>query len=883
MEGPSRMPAPLATPSGSFRPPSTPKQGASEVSPSMIMQSSSRSFFSPGSDVGSSCSPGKRRPGTGRFNMEELSCFKRLPTPSALYPRKLEVYWQSTGGLRKVLSDSGLHTLPAMRGEFYRYRAEDYLPQEKSSADLLGAEPLAPERASPLPDEERTARVLDEIYPRRLFSREAENDKPERSKYSKARTRSFTNTSSQPEPPSPITEKSQGGSSGRSPPPAQRRLVQFRQNILDKFSTMNAAFEKFATDGTKETKELSKKEFSRFLTKHFGGLAREEHERIFEFLDHDKSGSLSLHEFHTAIEAAAPVKTLDDLRRKWIALGYPSMRQALLNMDMYKDPGRRFTLQEFGNLLSKVGIDEDTEHQSIFDAVADHGSKTNTVTLEMLASALSTVSPALLLEDVRDRILKKFGSLSMAFASLDIDQGDSLNIGEFIRFAVPAWKMTPFEAAKCFRLIDVDQSHNISKDEFLTALTLSEPNLYLDEIRRKIRQRFRSVRGIIGVNAAADEVGSPGTGSRAGSPMGKDRQPTPEAGGAFALQRRARNKAASAIISQMMDVLENDTVTNKQELAHTPADYQHMLAQAQMSEFDTKALFDLMDINRDGKLTATEFERGVRLFAPSVVLEDLRLSCVRQYSSVLQAFASIPSEKREVLMDVNQLQQLLKDVGVFDEKLDLAHIVDIIEFHRDGGVTVSELIAALQAGQPGTQVRLLPEQRDLRAKQQVKWQMAPFHRSAEQLRMAVRERPDDDEEKWPGGQRSQSRERRKGKRAESLPTTVQPAAGVVMEDPVWGASKLKKDEVSNDANSSSDTKMQHERTRQSFTKVSRHLGVLQKEESGPIVDKLQGYYTTAGESMNRHEPLMTHSHSRFTQFQSSNLHYACLLRAPGCP
>lgn len=886
------MPAPLGTPSGSFRAPSTPKQGASDASPSMLMQSSSRSFFSPGSDVGSSCSPGKRRPGTGRFNPEELSCFKRLPTPSALYSRKLEVYSQSTGSLRKVLSDSGLHTLPAMRGEFYRYRAEDYLPQEKSSADLLGTEPLVPERAPPLPDEDRTARVLEEIYPRRIPSREAENEKPERSRPSKGRHRALTTLSSSPtEPPSPLPDKSQGGSSGRSPPPTQRRLMQFRQNLLDKFSTMNSAFEKFASDGTKETKELSKKEFSRFLTKHFGGLAREEHDRIFEFLDNDKSGTLSLHEFHTAIESAAPVKNLEDLRRKWIALGYPSMRQALHSMDMYKDPGRHFTFQEFAHLLSKVGVEEDGEHQNIFNALVDPSSKTNTVSLEMLAAALSTVSPSLLLEDLRDRILRKFGSLSMAFASLDIDQGESLNIGEFIRFAVPAWKMTPFEAAKCFRLIDVDQSRSISKDEFLTALMLSEPNLYLDEIRRKIRQRFRSLRGIIGISTAAskdgDQDGFSAPGSRASSPTAGGRPPSTgkasEAGGGAAIQRRARNRAASQAISAMMDVLETDKEANKVELSHTPQDYQNMLAQAHLSEFDIKALFDLVDINRDGKLTPTEFERGIRLFAPSVVLEDLRLSCIRKYSSISQAFASVPSEKREVLMDPSQLQQLLQDLGVFEEKLDIAQMMDIVEVHRDGGVTVSEVVSALQAGQTGTQVRLLPEQRDLRAKQQVKWQMAPFHRSAEQLRVAVREKPDEDEEKWQSGQRSQSRDRRRGKRGENFPTTVQPSGNVVFQDPVWGAGKLKKDEAGNDANGGSDVKMQHERTRQSFTKVSRHLGILQNDESGPIVDKLHGYYTTAGESMNQHEPLMTHSQSRFKQFKSCNLHYACLHRPPGGP
>lgn len=45
--------------------------------------------------------------------------------------------------------------------------------------------------------------------------------------------------------------------------------------------------------------------------------------------------------------------------------------------------------------------------------------------------------------------------------------------------------------------------------------------------------------------------------------------------------------------------------------------------QVQLSEQDTRALFNLMDVNRDGKLSTTEFEHGVRLFAPSTALEDI--------------------------------------------------------------------------------------------------------------------------------------------------------------------------------------------------------------------------------------------------------------------
>ncbi|CAJ1335103.1 unnamed protein product [Effrenium voratum] len=215
---------------------------------------------------------------------------------------------------------------------------------------------------------------------------------------------------------------------------------------------------------------------------------------------------VSLDEFHTAIEAAAPVKSLEDLRRKWVALGYPSMRQALMVMELNKDPGRSFTLQEFGAQLSRVGVEDEMEHQNIFTAIRDPFSFNQTVTLEMLAAAMSAISPSLLLEDLREKILRKFGSLSNCFAALDMDQGDSLDIGEFIRYAVPAWKLTTHEAAKVFRLIDVDGSLEISKDEFVTALTLSEPNLYLDEIRRKVRQRFRSMRGLLSEDNDGVEV-----------------------------------------------------------------------------------------------------------------------------------------------------------------------------------------------------------------------------------------------------------------------------------------------------------------------------------------------------------------------------------------
>ncbi|CAE7761994.1 AP1M1, partial [Symbiodinium pilosum] len=384
------------------------------------------------------------------------------------------------------------------------------------------------------------------------------------------------------------------------------------------------------------------------------------------------------------------------------------------------------------------------------------------VTLEMLAAAMSAISPSLLLEDLRDKILKKFGSLSNCFAALDMDQGDSLDIGEFIRYAVPAWKLTTHEAGKAFRLIDVDGSLQISKDEFVTALTLSEPNLYLDEIRRKVRQRFRSMRGLLSEGnddeIDADEVldfePPPAVEiapSRRGSLYQRHSvvvaQESPRSDGMTAEESRRASWVAkhTGLGSEKAQDLLKDLVgpgsDKSEDDGRTPEEYQEMLGQVQLSEQDTRALFNLMDVNRDGKLTTTEFEHGVRLFAPSTALEDLRLACITKYGGIPEAFASLRADQREAPLEYHQLKKILEDIRIWDESTgDLRLIMDIVECNRDGGTTVGELMAALQAGQSGTQVRLPPDQRDAKVRQQVKWQMAPFRRCASELRAHVREK-----------------------------------------------------------------------------------------------------------------------------------------------
>eukprot|EP00913_Durusdinium_trenchii_P003985 g3690.t1 len=272
---------------------------------------------------------------------------------------------------------------------------------------------------------------------------------------------------------------------------------------------------------------------------------------------------------------------------------------------------------------------------------------------------MSAISPSLLLED-----RKKM---------------DSLDIGEFIRYAVPAWKLTTHEAAKAFRLIDVDGSLQISKDEFVTALTLSEPNLYLDEIRRKVRQRFRGMRGLLNPESEdlVDELKS------------LELEPPPAV--EIAASRRTSLYQRHSIMGQesfeqmvhCTDLVKQQE--EKEDEGRTPEEYQELLNQATQKSS----------------------------------LEDLRLACITKYGGIPEAFASLRTEQREAYLEFVQLKKLLEDLSIWDENTgDLRLIMDIVESHRDGGTSICELMAALQAGQTGTQVRLPPDQRDAKARQQ---------------------------------------------------------------------------------------------------------------------------------------------------------------------
>eukprot|EP00928_Gymnodinium_smaydae_P015610 TRINITY_DN15783_c0_g2_i1.p1 TRINITY_DN15783_c0_g2~~TRINITY_DN15783_c0_g2_i1.p1 ORF type:complete len:962 (+),score=140.67 TRINITY_DN15783_c0_g2_i1:202-3087(+) len=916
---------------------SKPGSASGNLRPKKARPPSSAAGRSPESLAGSTAGGGslaslstpERRPGSGRFRQEELSCFKKIPTPSPKF-RSLSgnfadwspgVLGISSNGLRRGRSESGLAPPCAGRlrlpssgfdSDDAGDRREDVRRQVSTLADS------SPAAAHRLPLEEKTATVLELIFPRvknppstppasppgmSSPARESARDR-EGTGHAIGRSPSTRNimrravssrarqTSADANEKNGHADSAAGGvENARSVSPGAKakatgaqRLLMFRQKILDSFQTVKGAFANFATEkGHKE--ELSKKQFCRFLANHFPGLSREEQEEVFDFLDVDKNGNISMHEFHTAIEASAPVKTIEDLRRKWIALGFSSMRSAIQAMSNPRDPERRLNLQDFSSALARVGVENEIEHQCVFNAICDPYDTRGTVSLEQLSSAIAAVSPSLLLEEIWAVSVKKYGDVSVCFAAVDPQRGEGeIGHSHFMRFFCEQHKLSALEARKAFDFIDIDSSGKIDRDEFISALSLSEPSFLHEDLRKKIRQRFRSIAETFQQKKNEEEDNPTRPHAETRSSIDEYPQMQPQV-----TQTRSRTSCQSSYIpppkeevqhvarrtmrtetmeSSWSQTLSQGPRSGRQRLSdgcltiaafHIDANdledgepedegndcavFGSMLRAVQLTDQETQVLFDLVDIDGNGRVTNDEFQRGVHLFAPACVLEDLRLHLIKNHGGVFSAFKNFPQERREVLMDVKGLAELLRELGVPSTVCKVDKVFSLCESRPTGGLTLAELTSALQAASPGAQVPLSDEQRGMKVRSQVRWQLAPFTKSAKELRGALR--------------------------TAHFPLTeeelhLQQASAAAKAAPV-ASEKGRRMKVVN-----------HTKTHQSYARFSEHIGDYPEEIT---YAKVSGYYMVAGSKLTNDEETFTRStRTRHAQHASFVKHRRYLAR-----
>lgn len=645
----------------------------------------------------------------GRFTGDERLCFRRKPFPSHGCTQKAEQFWRTTGCLRMAMSESGLHMIPRSKGDFWccpeftqqlrpEKRGTTSDPLRRRGALFVGSDSAG--QANVLPAESLTARILDEIYPAELLPHKgSEGNIASLANYSaQERLKVVADTGKahkehkdvkkQPaEERSPNVQADRTGARDtKNSMPAEdpkKKMQDFRLKILDKYSTIGEAFDGLDCD---MSKSLTSKEWNNTL--YNAGLASYREARaLFDLVDTDKSGTITMTEFYVALESVTPIRTMEDFRKRLLAGGFSTMLSAIAAMDNNGEiSDKRLSFQEFSHILSRVALTDDDENTSVFLQVRDSNSPDNTVSISELATALAVVSPCLLIEEIRERFIAKFGTIGNAWDRIDIDKSGDCNAVEFWRQAKKNLNLTLEEAQKVFRWIDSDSSGVISKGEFVGAVGLSSSSLQLEDFRRKVRQRFRSIEGAF-LEAFANS--GPGGG-----------------------------------------------LDNTLQLSH--AEFSSILESIEVSTKDTKRLFDLVDADKSGTLTLREFFRGIEIFAPSSLLEGMQLLILRRQKNGVasDAFKQIRIGRNEP-MDLNAFRTLLEENNLI-KGVKVAPLFDLLDVRSDGCVTLGELIAALQCVQSGTAVKLSPEEQDLQAKLKVRGDLAPFHRSIADTKLQVR-------------------------------------------------------------------------------------------------------------------------------------------------
>mmetsp|Transcript_20351 Transcript_20351/g.37012 ORF Transcript_20351/g.37012 Transcript_20351/m.37012 type:complete len:1034 (+) Transcript_20351:25-3126(+) len=707
---------------------------SSLLPPDQSRPSTSASAFRP-STSGSTC-------GSGRFSPEEMVCFRRVPRPASQqesYEDKVDNYWATHGGVRRGLMESNWHTLPVLKGQFYNHpKLSEHLLRSVAKARRLRRPVQAKEDKKPdlLPEEHLTAAVLEEIYPRvGLLKRDVGDDEADSpalnqdaganrrtSKRSGAKRASATAFANPVEvaanlrvptgPPNTASSASSGAPSAGAPvatgganPSAAAKdkgpsekdggitnnlttnvMMEFRKRFLEKFSTTKEAFETLAHEFPME-KELSKKELRRVLHRQGVDSTREERDAVFDALDVDRTGHLSMAQFHIAIEAAAPVRTVGDLRRRWLACGYSSMASAVSAMD---ESGmgsigrtRRLTLKEFGEALSRVSVPDVLEHAAIFNIVLDPHDKQGRVSIAELASAVASVSPSLDLEELRDKVTRRYGgAMDRAYGDLDPKHRGDMDRHTFVGGLMRRLGYTEADANKIFRKIDIDGNGDVSREEFATALELSEPTLFHEDLRLRIRQRFRSI-------------------------------------------QETFKEAFSETTGEDMDQIPALTLERFQEL----------LLPLGLTEGEIQKLFKLVDLDGNMLLTVKEFLKGIKFFAPSCVLEDLRMHCLQRAQHMTDVFKEVDrTEQLDRAGFIEVLSELDLVAGV-----QVDTIFDLLDVKNDGHVSIGMLIAALKSGGPGSRLRLPDDERNDRARIEVLGFTSTATRLCNQLKNTVRQ------------------------------------------------------------------------------------------------------------------------------------------------
>lgn len=422
------------------------------------------------------------------------------------------------------------------------------------------------------------------------------------------------------------------------------------------------------------------------------GLATFREARMsFELLDLNRDGSVTLAEFQAALEGVAEIQGIDGLRKRLVSFGYTKTLQVLEILEASGvDPSKLLSLEEFGAALCRIHVVEPNEHQAIFDNVRDRGDFTSKASVNDLMAALGSVGPWMLLEDLADRCHQKWDSADATWAGLGPGaKGDSITLQAFEK-KLEKLGLKHMAAQKASRILDVDAGGELSRSELLSALALSRPTLHMEDFRRKVQQRYRSI---------------------------------------------------EAIFRESFEHMENEELNNDDDMRLSCDEFAEILEALDFSRRETSYLFWLADANGTKRLTLYEFFRGVKLFVPSCMVEALRLQGLARHARISDLFrhCGISWEKR---LGPKAFAQLLQKLDIKCE--DPHNAFDFLDVRSCGSISLREVVATLQNVMPGTKERSTLWECDRRAEKDVKNYLAPLHKTVTALKTTMKQDIEED-------------------------------------------------------------------------------------------------------------------------------------------
>jgi len=422
------------------------------------------------------------------------------------------------------------------------------------------------------------------------------------------------------------------------------------------------------------------------------GLATFREARMsFELLDLNRDGSVTLAEFQAALEGVAEIAGIDGLRKRLVSFGYTKSLQVLEIIEASGvDPSKLLSLEEFGAALCRIHVVEPNEHQAIFDNVRDRGDPTSKASVNDLMAALGSVGPWMLLEDLAERCHQKWDSADATWAGLGPGaDGGSITLQAFER-KLEKLGLKHIAAQKASRILDVDAGGELSRSELLSALALSRPTLHMEDFRRKVQQRYRSI---------------------------------------------------EAIFRESFEHMENEELNNDDDMRLSCDEFAEILEALDFSRRETSYLFWLADANGTKRLTLYEFFRGVKLFVPSCMVEALRLQGLARHARISDLFrhCGISWEKR---LGPKAFAQLLQKLDIKCE--DPHDAFDFLDVRSCGSISIREVVATLQNVMPGTKERSTLWECDRRAEKDVKNYLAPLHQTVTALKTTMKQDIEED-------------------------------------------------------------------------------------------------------------------------------------------